>query len=823
MLLLLLSAGDLSAQNLYATIAGPGRVVLTWPPDSTQPLRYNIYRKLAAAASYPTTPINTAPLGPVTDCPTFKTQIPQGSDLWNLLSNAFTDTTTNAPLANVCTITGFPVGSDKWWRVQLFARARLQVARVMGQGYVDNTVTTGTAYRYQIRRVASDGSEMPLIGTNEVAITAGTAPTIPTAANVHRVVGDAKIQILWNKPSPQFALFNVYRALNAGGPYRRVNEVDMSFDITRDLDSNAVSPVAHGFTDYERWDSSGNVDPRSVTGVPGTFTGPANGTTYWYRIALKDIGLNEGPQSAPISGTPVDRTPPASPQNLIVTPLENESHFEIKWPKVHYDADGHKSEPKHYKVYRYATGDNPNVGAIPLTGTVLHTTDSSVFVAKIDSSSGMRSPCRDTTLFFRVEAVDSAGNISPRSAAVSGSLKDTTKPKPPQGTTAEGFDDYIKVRWKLNTDCDIAYYLIYRSLCDYGEWVPCPEITAVPVGVSTSSSIPSGVPTTSVPPPNPNTPNDGRGKDDKKKKPKDCGGPFVLIGVLSHDEAKARASGGITYFDDHTVPDGSPICYAYLVKAQDLAQNISGNWPIPDLTKETVVCQRLRDRTPPEPAIISGMVARDSAIRVEFIGPPVQDIAAYHIYRAEMKDGPYKWVGGMTVVPPPGVGAMLSDPYKPPPVVGCDSIPLVSNEYMSAGRFVDKKIEPKKIYWYKALGVDKDGNETPVDSALAVSTFTFKSNRENAPTISGIAPTEGPCALTVSWGPSYDATTMKGFVVFRSRHPDGPYLQLENVVTNNTFADNSVARNVIYWYRVGILKADGAVTNLSEPQNGVHP
>jgi hypothetical protein len=177
----------------------------------------------------------------------------------------------------------------------------------------------------------------------------------------------------------------------------------------------------------------------------------------------------------------------------------------------------------------------------------------------------------------------------------------------------------------------------------------------------------------------------------------------------------------------------------------------------------------------------------------------------------------------MTVEPPPLVGHILTNPYKPPPAVGCDSIPLVSNPYMSAGTFIDKKVERKKIYWYKVLGIDRNGNESSIDSAVEMSTFTFASNREDPPKISGIASIEGPCALKLTWTPAYDSTSMMGFVVFRSTNMNGPYFQLENVIKTDNFADNSVARNTTYWYRIALLKSDGLLTRLSDPKNALHP
>ncbi|HUI63538.1 MAG TPA: hypothetical protein VL126_01760, partial [Bacteroidota bacterium] len=702
------------------------------------------------------------------------------------------------PLVNVFSITTFPRFSSKWRRVQAIAANRPSVALVMGQALLDSSVVSGTAYNYKILRVASGGAELAPTGANQVTVTAGVPGPIPAPSGVRIVVGDAKLQILWKKPQSEFAKFDVFRSLTLLGPYAKVSDVDLSADLTRDLDSVAITPAANGFTDFERWDSAGNPAPRTVPGNPLPFSGPANGMKYYYKVLLKDILGNAGAPSGPVAGTPVDKTPPATPGDIVVDAIEGNSSFRIRWSRVHLDIDGHRENVVSYNVYRYAQPQNPAVGAVLIGPPILHPLplDSIIFTA-FDSSANLRSACLDSTLYFRVQAMDAAGNISHRSIPAGAALKDTTRPAIVRGTTAEGFDDYIRVRWNLNTDCGVDQYLIYRSLCDNGKWYPCPpKFSTQREETSPSASNP--------------------------KRKGDCGGPFVLVGVVPQSVAKSL--GNPAFFDDHSVPAGSPLCYAYLVKAQDHSQNISGSLPVPQVPPEIIVCQRLRDRTPPEPAIIAGLFARDSAIQVDYIGPPVQDIAAYHIYRSDSTQfSTYHWVGGMTVPVPPGIPKRLSAPYTPPPHVGCDSIPLVSNPYMSAGTFFDSTVDRKHIYWYKVLGIDRSGNQSPPDSALANSTFTFASNRETPPKIISVTPTENPCALTLSWMPLYDTTRVKGFLVFRSTSAFGEYFQLEGLQKASTFADPSVARNATYFYRVVALRRDGMLTNMSDPMSGVHP
>ncbi len=803
------------------------QVFLTWQPDTTEEnIRYNIYRKLAADTDYPVIPINSSPIEPITVCADFMFYIPAGSDEWNILANAFADSLSGTPLADVCSVTSYPKDSEQWEKALLLTRVKSNIAIVFGVGFRDAACINGNQYNYRIHRVNELGEELPLTGENEITITAGIPEPVPSAENVRIVIGDAMLQVLWNKPASRYAAFNLYRSLAIAGPFRKVNDADISVDITVDIDSNNVIPLSNGFTDYERWDSLGYPAPRTVPGNFIPFTGPSNGTTYYYKVKLKDILGNESPFSDVVSGVPVDRTPPATPYGVIVTPVESNSSFEIKFPTVLKDVDGHLEKMGSYKVYRYTEPENPNSGATLLPGDVIHpqAMDSITYLFKTDNSPGLRSDCGEKTFYFRVEAIDEQGNISQRSVAVGNALKDTTKPPLPKGTSADGFDDFIRVKWLVSEYCDTNTYLIYRALCDYGEWVPCPT-ARISIGEKEKRRPPDG----SAYQPDTLQAQIHEVKRDtifqaQFHKRRDCGGPFVLIGVLPHWEARKRASNDTTYFDDMTVPEGSPLCYAYLVKAQDLSQNISGELPLPDLNKEIVVCQRLRDKTPPQPGIISGLLARDDSIVVEYIGPPVQDIAAYHIFRSENDEfGTYNWVGGMTVVPPPSVGTSLDSPFTPQPVVDCGVIPLISKEYMSAGTFVDKKVKPKQIYWYKILGVDQNGNQTSVDSAVGISTFTFKTEREKAPEITSITAIDEPCALDISWNETFNPETMMGFVVFRARKIQGPYYQINNIIKTNSYSDNSIARNTEYWYRIAILKKDGSMTNLSEPKNSTHP
>lgn len=113
-----------------------------------------------------------------------------------------------------------------------------------------------------------------------------------------------------------------------------------------------------------------------------------------------------------------------------------------------------------------------------------------------------------------------------------------------------------------------------------------------------------------------------------------CSGDFVYLGEITQDSAKVALDAGHIMFSDRTVPAGSPLCYAYWVKAVDGSGNRSGVFPIPSAAEQAgIVCERLRDRTPPEsrpccrvclpataPSAWNGWARRRRILRITFTG-----------------------------------------------------------------------------------------------------------------------------------------------------------------------------------------------------------
>ena len=134
-------------------------------------------------------------------------------------------------------------------------------------------------------------------------------------------------------------------------------------------------------------------------------TGLSPSTTYSYRVAAVDNAGNIGPLSSQVSKTTAaasspstDRTPPAQVTGLTVSTASS-SQLNLAWTQVS------ASDFNHYNIYR---GTSPNfavsLGITPTTATS---------TANSYSSTGLNP---STTYYFKVAAVDNAGNIGTLSA-----------------------------------------------------------------------------------------------------------------------------------------------------------------------------------------------------------------------------------------------------------------------------------------------------------------------------------------------------------------------------------------------------------------------
>jgi hypothetical protein len=769
--------------------AGPrGRttIVLSW---TAQPgmVGYNIYRRAPGTARAPgDTPVNgPTPIRPVATCDEFRAIVPEGSAEWTILTNAFTALASRADPATTpvtpCDALDRGLAAAEEQLFDRIAPSRLPFRLARGLAYLDRAVPAEQEVAYELVGVQPAGSEVSLV--KDVLVRAGHFVLPGPPSGLALSVGDRRVLALWNR-NPYADSYAVQRSTNPGGPFQGVNPEPVRFDVDRDIDGQTISPARPGFLDVQQWDPDGLPTSHLVDGA--AVVGPENGTTYYYRVASRDILDRIGAWSAPAAATPVRSTPPMAPDQVQVRPDTSATSLELSWRKVTRDVDGHQllDTTQTYTIYRSASqADLEDLAALPTLQVATVTANpqdaSTPTLRWLDTDPILVPPYGETTFYYRLLCRDPVGNAGAPSAIVGSAVPDTRAPGRTEPDGADGAPDHITVYWRPNAEPDLAGYQIYRGVCDRGEmYVP------------------------------------GRKQDRPRGR---C--DMTLVGQVDRAEAEAmlKATGRI-YFDDFTVPEGSPLCYGYWVRAYDHAQNLyDGNEGCP-ARRDEYVCMRLIENTPPPAPIVTGQRARSDAVLVEWIASPVQDLRAFHVYRSDREWDPPKFLACVytdgTVSPTPWPGVVPS----------CVDIPAEPDPLAARGSYLDTTAIPQEIYWYRVSALDWLGNESEAADLLQLpssSTFTFTDQLPIEPII--LAPTAPPaagCGLEVHWDPPFDPADLEGFVVFRSAG-GGPYRQVSGIVADNDFTDPTARRGVRYLYRVQSIDRKG---RLSHPSPAVlHP
>ena len=816
-----IEAAFLNATSTTPDAKGKTKIVLYWK-SAPGVVGYNIYR------SDKNGPINgTNPIAQVSTCAALKTVIPQSSKEWTMLANAFAsvasrhavrvvpdtlkrarlEDTSGLMLAERTLLVGsslehvppllVPDASDPCTVVQrglteeeqaLFdqlAGASLPLRLARGWAYIDSKVTKGTTYTYELRGVLENGREV-VLDTN-VVIKAGFFKLPPPPSGFGLTAGDSQVLALWNRNNYAFS-YLLQRADNPGGPFFIVNDAPIIYDITADLDNQPLVSPRPGFVDFQRWDEEGLPVSHPVAGLD--IDGPANDVTYYYKVSSCDILDRHGGWSSVLNITPSDTTPPMAPTDFRIDVNTSPFGLLLSWRKVTRDVRHHQilESSQTYRIYRAdlldSLDDLSTLAAYQITSVIADPTDSTtITLSWLDTDSSLRVPFGEKDFWYRLCCVDLHGNESAPSAALAGRLPDITPPDSTRVTGADGYADHITVYWLPNSEPDLAGYQIYRGICDHGR------------------------------------PYRPGGKEQDQRVPCD----FMLVGEVRVAEAeKMLADTGQIFFEDFSVPGGSPLCYAFWVRAFDQAGNLyPGNNGCPidppevGMLPAEYVCQRLYEETPPPYPIITALKARDGAIQIEWISSPVQDLRAFHIYRSD-KEGD----------PPVFVGCVLNDgsPY-PGPWLGmkpdCGDIPGEANPAAAHGFYLDNTVEANHIYWYRVSALDWLGNESEADDLTripAISTFTYDRSLPTAPSVlpPGTQPPTG-CGLVIAWSPAFDPLSLKGILVFRGLSAGGNYRQVSPLLQSDTFEDSSARRGKDYWYRVQAMALDGTLSSPSAP------
>src|SRR5438477_576157 len=166
-------------------------------------------------------------------------------------------------------------------------------------------------------------------------------------------------------------------------------------------------------------------------------TGLSAATTYSYTVAARDAAGNISPNSASVSITIADTTPPTTPIGLTAA-VAGSSGANLSW----------SASTDNVGVTGYIVRRNGVQVATPVTTSFADTGLSAA-----------------TTYSYTVAARDAAGNISPNSIGVSITIADTTPPTTPSGLMAAAAGSTgANLSWSASTDnVGVTGYIVRRN------------------------------------------------------------------------------------------------------------------------------------------------------------------------------------------------------------------------------------------------------------------------------------------------------------------------------------------------------------------------
>lgn len=689
---------------------------------------------------------------------------------------------------------------------EVLASYNLRFRLAYGLAFIDNNVTPEEEYVYEIRPVDSRGKEMSSVARATVRAGHFILPAAPQ--NLQARAGDSKVLLTWDRRQEDFT-YTVLRAERRTGPYLTVNAQPVVLDVETDLEGNKLERPGPGFIDFQWWNEEGLPITHEVEGR--SIDGPKNGRSYFYKVVAMDILGRRGAESPVVEVTPQDTTPPSAPSSLVINASPTRPELILNWKKSIRDVAGHREQDRRhvYRLYRAERMEDLEYLGIkspekrrrilipeevvrraklvterlrPVAEIIADPSDpKELDLTWTDSWPGLVPEYGEKDFFYCLICVDERGNESSPSAIISGRVPDRKPPGATRVVGSEGRSDHIKIFWLPNSEPDVAGYQIYRSSCDRGS-VYRPEFK----GRLTAKQI--------IP----------------------C--DFILIGqvLLREGEAEVDSSGRFV-FEDRTIPEGSPICYSYWVRAFDQARNIySGDSNICPKAGE-FVCEKLYEETPPPAPVITGLKAKNKAVLIEWTSSPVQDLRAFHVYRSLKENEEPEFVACVYIDGTPPRRERWRGMEHPP----CADIPAEPNPVSLAVSYLDNTVEPNTIYWYRVSALDWLGNESQGGNLIsipAISTFTYSKDLPPKPVVEPPADLPPPgCGRIIRWQPRYDETRLQGFIVFRSLERNGVYHQISPIIKGNEFQDTSALQGRKYWYRVQAVDLRGKLSEASEP------
>lgn len=496
------------------------------------------------------------------------------------------------------------------------------VARALGQLHIDTTAAPGTQVSYRVEVVDGAGRR---VGEPQEATAFLTTlvPAPPDSVWVRHE--ETRVVVGWRYPRPRdgaddgVASFDVFRVLPGRSP-EKLNAQPVLRVFNQDTFNVAYAAPAMGQQE------SLVVVARAVTGQPGT-------------------------PSRAVSHTLVDRFPPSQVVGVRARAAGGRS-VEVTWqPAVEPDVAG-------YHVYRGAEVEGEYVR---LTTTPLGPSD--LFFVDTTAVPGREQ-------YYRVAAVDAAGNEGERSTGALALVVDRDAPAAPTAVTAEHRPDgTVRVSWQDPAPApDLWTYVVLRRRADDPNTLAWLQVNAGElrerelidragdVGFAEGATYRYGVAAVDsarnfsdtvftvvrIPdrtPPGP--PTDLSVRSDGMRVRLDWGPSPAgdVVAYLIHrsevggaDTVLARVPASARSFRDERLRLGAT--YVYAVSAVDSLGNEG-----PRTAPATLA---FRDATPPRSPRNARAQLVDGGVRISWERVPGDDVAGYRVYRATIQTGRFE-------------------------------------------------------------------------------------------------------------------------------------------------------------------------------------
>lgn len=288
-----------------------------------------------------------------------------------------------------------------------------RVASTLGRVYVDTTAQAGATYEYRIEFVRNNDapSGATAHGRIRVADAGVSAPE-----QLEAQAGDNRVDLTWSyapfarAAQDLVAGFHVYRA-----------EGDATFERITALPLPRTDRQALYRDDAAR-----------------------NGVTYRYALRAVDLAGRESGPSNVVTATPRDVTPPAMVQE--VGAVSGDGMVSLAW-RMSPDAD---AVGYHVERAERMRGPFERITAAALPVGTPQYADTGLIGRQ--------------QLFYRVVAVDLAGNESRASNPIGVVVEDYTPPAPVTSVRAEvSGKRTLNIRWSASPSPDVAGYFVFRG------------------------------------------------------------------------------------------------------------------------------------------------------------------------------------------------------------------------------------------------------------------------------------------------------------------------------------------------------------------------